>query len=164
MASEQDIRVRIAPSPTGYLHLGTARTALYNYLFAKQEKGAFVIRIEDTDQSRSLPLYEQDILDGLKILGLSWDEGPDVEGEYGPYRQSGRIAIYTKYLNRLLKEEKAYTCFCTKEQLEEERKAMMAQGLAPKYSGHCRGLSLEQIGAYKKEGKESDLRLKVPND
>lgn len=164
MALQQPIRVRIAPSPTGYLHLGTVRTALYNYLFAKQSKGAFVVRIEDTDQSRSLPLYEQDILDGLSMLGLRWDEGPDIGGPYGPYRQSERTNIYTSYIHRLVKEGKVYKCFCTKEQLEEERRAMLAQGLAPKYSGQCRNLSLEQITAYEKEGRESILRIKIPSD
>lgn len=164
MAPEQPVRVRIAPSPTGYLHLGTVRTALFNYLFARKEKGSFVIRIEDTDHSRSLPLYERDILDGLKAMGLVWDEGPDIGGSYGPYRQSERTDIYKKYVRRLISEGKAYKCFCLKEQLEEERKAMIAQGLAPKYSGTCRNLTPEQIDAYEKEGKESVLRLKVPFD
>lgn len=164
MASEQEIRVRIAPSPTGYLHLGTVRTALYNYLFAKKEKGSFVLRIEDTDKGRSLPLYEQDILEGLKMLGVQWDEGPDIGGPYGPYRQSERSDIYASYLKKLLDENKAYRCFCSREQLEEERKAMIAQGLAPKYGGTCRNLTSEQVSALEKEGKESVIRLRVPSD
>ncbi|OGM91841.1 glutamate--tRNA ligase [Candidatus Wolfebacteria bacterium RIFCSPHIGHO2_01_FULL_48_22] len=164
MASEQPIRVRIAPSPTGYLHLGTVRTALYNYLFAKKEKGAFVLRIEDTDQSRSLPLYEQDILEGLQALGLTWDEGPDIGGSHGPYRQSERTKQYTERLQALVRGGKAYKCFCTKEQLDEERKGMIAAGLAPKYSGTCRNLTAEQVAQYEKDGKESVLRIKVPLD
>ncbi len=161
---EQAVRVRIAPSPTGYLHLGTVRTALYNYLFAQKEKGSFIVRIEDTDQSRSLPLYEQDILEGLRSLGFAWDEGPDVGGDFGPYRQSERTNIYKKYLQRLLTEGKLYKCFCTKEQLEEERKAMIAQGLAPKYGGTCTHMAANAVIALEKEGKESVLRLRVPND
>jgi glutamyl-tRNA synthetase len=164
MPSEKPVRVRIAPSPTGYLHIGTVRTALYNYLFARKEGGVFVVRIEDTDQSRSLPLYEEDILSGLRTLGLQWDEGPDAGGPHAPYRQSERTNAYQKYLQKLTAEGKAYKCFCSKEQLEEERKAMMAQGLAPKYGGTCRNLSSEQVAALEKEGKESVLRLRVPAD
>jgi glutamyl-tRNA synthetase len=145
--------VRIAPSPTGPLHLGTARTALFNWLFAKNQGGAFILRIEDTDLERSDPKYEKDILETLQWLGLSWDEGPPLDadlrglkadsrgqykGEYGPYRQSERLDIYEKYIKKLLEENKAYYCFCTKEELEAERQAMLSQGLPPKYSGKCR--------------------------
>lgn len=132
------IRVRIAPSPTGLLHFGTARTALFNWLFARHNGGSFIVRIEDTDLERSDRKYEKDILDGLSWLGLDWDEGPDRGGEYGPYRQSERLDIYEKYLKRLLDEQKAYYCYCTKEELEIERQAMLSQGLPPKYSGRCR--------------------------
>ncbi len=150
---KKEVRVRIAPSPTGPLHLGTARTALFNWLFAKNQGGAFILRIEDTDLERSDPKYEKDILETLQWLGLSWDEGPPLDadlrglkadsrgqykGEYGPYRQSERLDIYEKYIKKLLEENKAYYCFCTKEELEAERQAMLSQGLPPKYSGKCR--------------------------
>ena len=159
----EEIRVRIAPSPTGYLHLGTVRTAFFNYLFAKKEGGKFIIRIEDTDQGRSLPVYEQDILEGLKLLGITWDEGPDVGGPHGPYRQSERTELYTSYIQKLLDEKRAYYCFCSKEDLEAERQAMLSQGLFPKYSGTCRSLSNEEVTARKKEGKEGVVRMIIPN-
>lgn len=127
---KKEVRVRIAPSPTGPLHLGTARTALFNWLFAKNQGGTFILRIEDTDLERSDPKYEKDILENLQWLGLTWDERP--------YRQSERLDIYEKYIKKLFKEEKAYYCFCSKEDLEAERQAMLSQGLAPKYSGRCR--------------------------
>jgi glutamyl-tRNA synthetase len=128
--TENKIRVRIAPSPTGPLHLGTVRTALFNWLFAKNQGGTFILRIEDTDLERSHQKYEKDILENLQWLGLAWDEGP--------YRQSERLDIYEKYIKKLLKEEKAYYCFCSKEELETDRQAMLSQGLQPKYSGRCR--------------------------
>ncbi|OGY97013.1 MAG: glutamate--tRNA ligase [Candidatus Liptonbacteria bacterium GWC1_60_9] len=128
--NKREVRVRIAPSPTGPLHFGTARTALFNWLFAKSTGGAFILRIEDTDLERSDTKYEEEIIAGLAWLGLEWDEGP--------VRQSERLEVYEKHLKRLLEEGKAYYCYCTKEDLEEERQAMMAQGLAPKYSGRCR--------------------------
>ena len=103
-----EVRVRFAPSPTGYLHIGGARTALFNFLFAKKYQGVFILRIEDTDFERSKPEYEKDILDSLKWLGIEWDEGPDIGGPYGPYRQSKRGKIYKKYLEKLLSEDKAY--------------------------------------------------------
>ncbi len=128
--NKREVRVRIAPSPTGPLHFGTARTALFNWLFAKSAGGAFILRIEDTDLERSDAKYEEEIIAGLRWLGIEWDEGP--------VRQSDRLEVYEKHLKRLLDEGKAYHCYCTKEDLEEERQAMMAQGLAPKYSGRCR--------------------------
>jgi len=145
MTDTPPVRVRIAPSPTGYLHLGIIRAALFNYLFAKKENGKFIIRIEDTDIERSLPIYEKDILDGFKALHINWDEGPDIGGDYGPYRQSERVKIYKQHLEKMLSLKKAYWCFCTKEELEEERKAMMSAGLFPKYSGKCRNLNEEEI-------------------
>lgn len=150
------IRVRFAPSPTGPLHVGGVRTALFNWLFAKQNNGKFILRIEDTDTARSEKRYEEGIMEALQWLGLNWDEGPNPEllnlkeqgkesksqyiGNYGPYRQSERIEIYKYYLEKLLKENKAYWCYCGKEELEAERQAMLAQGLPPKYSGHCSNL------------------------
>ncbi|MBI3046643.1 MAG: glutamate--tRNA ligase [Candidatus Harrisonbacteria bacterium] len=128
------IRVRIAPSPTGYLHIGTARTALFNWLFAKKHGGKFILRIEDTDLERSDKKYEKDIIDGLRWLGLDWDEGP--------HRQSERLAIYEKYLQNLLSENQAYYCACTKETLEKERQLQIKKGEAPKYSGRCRNFKI----------------------
>lgn len=137
------VRVRLAPSPTGLFHFGTARTAIFNWLFAKQNQGVFVLRIEDTDRERSEKRYEEEIFEALHWLGIDWDEGPvsgGEKGDYGPYRQTERTAIYKKYLSRLLEEKKAYYCYCTKEDLEAERQAMLAQGLPSKYGGHCRNL------------------------
>jgi glutamyl-tRNA synthetase len=148
------IRVRIAPSPTGYLHIGTARTALFNWLFAKKNKGKFVLRIEDTDLERSDVKYEKDIIEGLKWLGLDWDEGP--------YRQSERLDIYEKYVNQLLDEGAAYYCFCSKEELETERQAMLAQGFAPKYSGKCRALNSKEVKTKLKKNEGHVIRFKVP--
>lgn len=128
--SRNEVRVRIAPSPTGPLHFGTARTALVNWLFAREQGGAFILRIEDTDLERSDKKYEEEIIEGLRWLGLNWDEGP--------LRQSNHLLRYETYLGKLLSEGKAYYCYCTKEELEEERQAMLAQGIAPKYSGRCR--------------------------
>lgn len=127
---KEKIRVRIAPSPTGYLHIGTARTALFNWIFAKKNGGKFILRIEDTDLERSEKRFEDDILDGLKWLGLNWDEWP--------YRQSERLEIYEKYLKQLLKEKKAYYCDCTKEELEKERESQLKKGDSPKYNGRCK--------------------------
>ena len=134
----KEIRTRLAPSPTGPLHIGTARTALFNWLFAKQNKGKFILRIEDTDKERSKKEYEGQIIEGLKWLGLDWDEGP--------YRQSERTEIYKKYLQKLLDEKKAYYCYCTKEELEAEKQEMSARGLPPKYSGRCRDLKSPPAG------------------
>lgn len=125
-----DVRVRLAPSPTGPMHIGTARTGLFNWLFAKQNNGRFILRIEDTDKERSEKKHEEGILDALSWLGLNWDEGP--------YRQSERIEIYKKYLQQLLDDKKAYYCYCTKEELEAQRQVMIAEGRSPRYSGHCR--------------------------
>src|SRR3989344_5960565 len=147
------VRVRIAPSPTGYMHIGTVRTALFNWLFAKQHGGDFVLRIEDTDLERSKKEYEEDLIDNLKWLGLTWDESP--------IRQTDRLDIYEKYLGRLLEEGKAYYCFCSKEQLEMERQAMLAQGFAPKYSGRCRTIGIAEAAARVKKGEDSVIRLKV---
>ncbi|MCL4437491.1 glutamate--tRNA ligase, partial [Patescibacteria group bacterium] len=134
----KEIRTRLAPSPTGPLHIGTARTALFNWLFAKQNKGKFILRIEDTDKERSKKEYEDQIVEGLKWLGLNWDEGP--------YRQSERTEIYKQYLKKLLDEEKAYYCYCSKEELEADKQKMIANGLPPKYSGRCRNLKQPPAG------------------
>jgi len=151
---KKPVRVRIAPSPTGPLHLGTARTALFNWLFAKKNNGVFIVRIEDTDLERSDPKYEKDILNGLRWLNLTWNEEI--------IRQSERLNIYEKYINALFHKGLVYYCFCTKEQLEEERQAMLAQGIAPKYSGRCRHLSDEDASKRLKNGDSSIIRFKIP--
>ena len=157
-----EIRVRFAPSPTGFLHIGGARTAFFNYLFAKKNQGSFILRIEDTDIERSKPEYEKDIMESLKWLGIEWDEGPDIGGNYGPYRQSERREIYKKYLEKLLAEDKAYYCFCSEDELEAQRQYQLSIGEAPRYSGKCAGLSKEVVEKYLAEGKPSVIRFKVP--
>lgn len=155
-------RVRLAPSPTGYFHIGTARTALFNYLIAKKYEGKFILRIEDTDLIRSKAEFEKDILDNLKWLGLFWDEGVEVGGPYGPYRQSERKEIYKKYLEKLIKENKAYYCFCSEEELEIKRQEMLSRGEAPRYDGHCRKLTPNEIKNNLRKKKNFVIRLKMP--
>jgi len=155
------VRVRMAPTPSGKLHLGTAHTALFNWFFAKHYQGKFVLRIDDSDPKRRQKEYEEDILESLKWLGVSWDEGPDIGGAYGPYRQSERMGRYWQYVERLLKEGKAYYCFCSPQELEKERKKMLAEGRAPKYLGKCRSLTKAQIERLKKQGRKGAVRLKV---
>jgi len=154
MIPKKEVRVRIAPSPTGHFHIGTARTALFNWLFAKKNGGCFILRIEDTDLERSDSRYETDILESLKWLGLDWDEGP--------YRQSERLAVYEKYINILLKQGSVYYCFCTKEELAAERISQLTNGHAPRYSGRCRSLDQKTVKEKLKRGEPSVLRLKVP--
>ena len=156
-------RVRLAPSPTGLFHLGTARTGLFNYLFTRKAGGKFILRIEDTDKERSKKEYEDNILEGLKFLGMEWDEGPDINGSLGPYRQSERLEIYEKYLHQLLEEEKAYYCFCSPEEIEAQKEEMIARGVPPKYSGKCRDLPKSTVETYLKEGKQATIRIKMPN-
>ena len=156
------IRVRFPPSPTGFMHIGNVRTALFNYLFARKNNGKFILRIEDTDRERSKKEYEDDIIEGLKWLNINWDEGPDIGGPYGPYRQSERLEIYKFYINKLLNEEKAYLCFCSEEDLEKEREEMLNKGLMPKYSRKCRNLSKEQIEEKLKENPNPVVRFKTP--
>lgn len=134
----EKIRLRFPPSPTGPLHIGNARTILFNYLFAKQNKGETVLRIEDTDTERSKLEWVQNIIDELHWLGMDWNEGPDVGGPHSPYKQSQRTDIYKKYLQQLLTEKKAYYCICTPEELEEKKQKQTALGKAPKYDGKCR--------------------------
>ncbi len=156
-------RVRLAPSPTGLFHLGNARTGLFNYLFARKAGGKFILRIEDTDRERSKKKYEDTILEGLKSLGIEWDEGPNIEGPFGPYRQSERLEIYEKYLRQLFKEGKAYYCFCSLEEIEAQKEEMIARGVSPKYPGKCRDLSENTVKTYLDEGKSSVIRIKMPN-
>jgi nondiscriminating glutamyl-tRNA synthetase len=159
----KDIRVRMAPSPTGWLHIGTARTALFNYLAAKHYGGKFILRIEDTDLERSNKEYEEDIIQGLKWLGMVWDEGPDVGGDYGPYRQTERISLYHKYLQQLLDEDKAYRCFCTTDELEAQKQEALSRGEQPKYIGKCGRLDKETVQKNISEGKESVIRFRMPS-
>lgn len=160
--TEKQIRVRLAPSPTGLFHVGTARTALFNYLFARKHGGVFIVRIEDTDTARSEKKFEEDILAGLTWLGLTWDEGPHKDGGYGPYNQSERIDLYKKHLDILFEKDLAYHCFCTKEELEAQKNYMMASGLPPKYSGQCAGLTKEESEQKKNEGVSSVIRFRTP--
>ncbi len=157
-------RVRIAPSPTGDPHVGTAYIGLLNYLFAAQRGGQFVLRIEDTDRTRFVPTSEQMIFDSLRWLGLSWNEGPDVGGPYGPYRQSERTEIYREYCDLLLKSGHAYRAFETPEELEDERRAQMAAKQPPKYNGRSRNLSPTEVEAEIAAGKPFTIRLKVPTE
>ncbi|MDO8490003.1 MAG: glutamate--tRNA ligase [bacterium] len=155
------VRTRLAPSPTGFLHIGTARTALFNYLFAKHHGGQFILRVEDTDVERSTKEFEKDILDGLSWLGMQWDEGPGVGGPYGPYHQSERIDIYEKYLRDLFDRGLLYNCYCTKDILEAEREVQILSRQAPRYNGKCRSLSEEECVAKKASGAPSTLRYKI---
>jgi glutamyl-tRNA synthetase len=162
MSSSNTIRVRIAPSPTGDPHVGTAYIGLINFLYARQGGGKFVLRIEDTDRTRFVPTSEQMIFDALRWLGLSWDEGPDVGGPFGPYRQSERTEIYREHADILLANGSGYRCFCTAEELEASRKQQIAAKMAPRYAGTCRNLSAAQIESNLAEGKPSVIRMKVP--
>ena len=157
------VRVRFAPSPTGYLHLGNARTALFNYIFAKHNNGKLILRIEDTDRERSKKEYEDMLIDDLKWLGIEWDEGIDKGGEYAPYRQSERTEIYKKYIEKLKETGHIYKCYCTPEELEEERKKALAEGRPPRYSGKCRNLTKEEQEKLEREGKNYVWRFRVPD-
>ncbi|RLB06684.1 MAG: glutamate--tRNA ligase [Deltaproteobacteria bacterium] len=156
------VRVRFAPSPTGMLHIGNARTALYNKLFALKHDGAFILRIEDTDVARLDLGAERAIMEDLRWLGLDWDEGPEVGGRYGPYLQSERGNIYQEYAQRLLEKGKVYPCYCTPEELEQMRKMLLAKGERPRYLGRCRELSPTMARELEREGRRPSLRFKVP--
>ena len=156
-----EIRVRIAPSPSGNLHVGTARTALFNYLFAKKNNGKFVLRIEDTDAERTSQAYVDNIFDSLKALGLNWDEGPDVGGNYGPYTQSERFDIYPKYVQELLDKGFAYECFCTPEELEAEKEEATANKKAYVYSKKCENLTEEEKAKLRAEGRKPAIRFNI---
>lgn len=155
-------RVRFAPSPTGQLHIGNVRTALYNWLFARKTGGTFVLRIEDTDVERSEKRFETQLVEDMKWLGLDWDEGPDVGGPYPPYRQSDKMGVYRSYAERLIREQKAYYCFCTAEELERERQQAMAEGRQPIYSGKCRQLDPAEAERRRATGEAAAIRLKIP--
>ena len=181
----EKVRVRFAPSPTGFLHIGSARTALFNYLFAKKHQGKFILRIEDTDVERSKKIFELDIIKNLKWLGLVWDEGPIVAfpkeeteklsifnsqfskekeyiGEYGPYRQSERKNIYRKYLEKLLEKNKAYYCFCSEEELKAKKQEQISRGIPPHYNGKCAKIPLEEAKKRLEKKEPAVIRFKVP--
>jgi nondiscriminating glutamyl-tRNA synthetase len=156
------IRVRYAPSPTGHLHIGNSRTALFNYLFARSRGGKFIVRIEDTDQKRNIEGGEESQLKFMKWMGIEWDESVDIGGPYGPYRQTERLDIYRKYVNDLLERGLAYKCYCTEEELEREREEQTARGETPKYSRRCLHLTPEQERAFLAEGRVPSIRFRVP--
>ncbi|MBN2184816.1 MAG: glutamate--tRNA ligase [Candidatus Krumholzibacteriota bacterium] len=157
----KEVRVRFAPSPTGFLHVGGARTALFNWLFARHNGGSFIIRIEDTDEQRSSPEYEESLLEDLRWLGLDWDEGPVTGGDHGPYRQTERVAIYKEYAGELVKRGAAFPCFCTDEELEIKRESMRAEGKPPQYDGTCRSLGEDAIRKKREDGIPESIRFEV---
>jgi glutamyl-tRNA synthetase len=158
------VRVRFAPSPTGHIHLGSARTALYDYLIARQTGGQFVLRLEDTDQKRYVPGSEQELMDGLHWLGLEWDEGPDIGGPYGPYRQTQRKELYQEYARRLIDSGHAYYCFCTPQRLERVRQQQMRDKLPAHYDGTCRRLDPDEAAARVARGEPHVVRFKMPRE
>ena len=162
--NENQVRVRFAPSPTGYLHIGGARTALYNWLFARHCGGRFLLRIEDTDRNRFVPDALADITASLRWLGIDWDEGPEAGGEYGPYFQSERLEHYREYAEQLLSEGKAYRCYCTPERLEELRKSQEAAKQPLGYDRYCCNLTEEQRRDLEKSGAKSVVRFKIPRE
>lgn len=159
---EQKVRVRFAPSPTGYLHLGGVRTALFNWLFARHYKGRFILRIEDTDLERSDSISEGTIISSLKWLGLDWDEGPEIGGEYAPYRQRERLNIYQEFADKLLQDGKAYYCYCTEEGLEAKRKQALEEKRHPGYDGKCRNLTESEKQQLIDSGRKPVIRFKIP--
>lgn len=158
------VRARFAPSPTGHVHLGSARTALYDYLIAKQTGGQFILRIEDTDRKRLVEGAEEELINSLHWLGIDWDEGPGKDGPYGPYRQSERKEIYQKYARELIEKDAAYYCFCTPERLSQVRQEMQKNKLPPHYDGFCRHLSKAEAEARVKAGEPHVIRFKSPKE
>src|SRR6478735_2777028 len=158
------MRVRFAPSPTGHLHVGNARTALFNWLLARGHAGTFILRVEDTDLERSTKASEQKILEDLRLMGLHWDEGVEAGGDVGPYRQSERFEIYREHADRLIAAGHAYYCFCSPETLDAERKAQLAAGLPPKYAGTCRAITPAVADERRMAGERAVIRMRVPED
>jgi glutamyl-tRNA synthetase len=159
-----EVRTRFAPSPTGSLHVGTARTALFSYLFARRNGGRFVLRIEDTDVERNVEGGADQLVEALRWLGLDWDEGYAKGGPHGPYVQSERLDRYHLAVNSLIAHGQAYPCWCTPEELEARSQARRARGLPPGYDGHCRGLTIRQVQAYEAEGRKAAVRFRLPNE
>lgn len=162
--TNQQVRVRYAPSPTGQLHIGGARTALFNYLFARKNNGTFILRIEDTDQTRHVADAEEKQMEGLRWLGIEWDEGVGAGGDYGPYRQTERLDLYQQYVKELMERGAAYECFCTEEEIAAERAKQEARGETPMYSGRCRNLSEADKAKLRAEGRKPTVRFLVPKD
>jgi glutamyl-tRNA synthetase len=159
----KEVRVRFAPSPTGDLHVGNIRTALFDWAYARHTGGSFIFRIEDTDTTRVTDEYIQAAIDTLKWLGLNWDEGPEVGGPNGPYLQSQRLDIYAKWAQQFLDQKDAYYCYCKPDELEARREAQRAANVAPGYDGQCRDLTDAQIAQYKAEGREAVVRMRMPD-
>ena len=164
MSTFKQTRVRIAPSPTGRMHLGTARTALYDYLLARQTGGQFILRLEDTDRKRYVPGAEDELMRGLRWLGLEWDEGVDVGGPYGPYRQSERKEIYLHYARQLVESDHAYYCFCSTERLERVRQEQQKAKLHVRYDGTCRRLDPDEAEKRVAQGEPHVIRFKIPEE
>lgn len=158
------VRLRYAPSPTGHLHIGGARTALFNYLYARHLGGKFILRIEDTDLERNVERAAEEFANNLRWLGIEWDEGPDVGGPFGPYVSTERLDIYRQYVDQLRAAGLVYDCYCSEEELAEERERFLAKGELPRYSGHCRHLSAEQVHEYEAQGRKPTVRLRVPDE
>ena len=163
MSNKSQVRVRFAPSPTGDLHVGNIRTALFDWAYARHTDGKLIFRIEDTDTERVTDQYIKAAIDTLKWLGLNWDEGPEVGGEYGPYLQSQRLEIYATWAQKFLDQGDAYHCYCSAEELEERRSAQMKSNQAPGYDGKCRDLSAQQVSEYKSLGRKPVVRMRMPD-
>ncbi|NLG51909.1 MAG: glutamate--tRNA ligase, partial [Chloroflexi bacterium] len=161
---DNTVRVRFAPSPTGFFHVGGARTALYNWLFARHHGGKFILRIEDTDRTRYNPEAMPDLLEGLRWLGLCWDEGPEVGGNYGPYLQSDRLELYHHYAQQLVEEGRAYPCYCTPERLAALREDQRAAGAVAGYDRRCRTLTRAERAECEAQGIRPVIRLAVPTE
>ena len=157
------VRVRFAPSPTGYLHLGNIRTALFNYLFSKRRGGKFILRIEDTDKERSKPEYREALIEDLAWMGIRWDEGPGVGGEHGPYEQSAKLPLYQKYVDQLIREGKAYSCYVTEEEVEESKRLAHLEKRPPRFDNRGRYFSKEEIEKRKARGVKPTVRFKIEN-
>src|SRR3990172_222653 len=157
----ETVRVRFAPSPTGLLHVGNARTAVFNYMLGKKNEGRVVLRIEDTDVERSTDASMDQILEDLRWMGIRWDEGPDCNDPHGPYRQSQRLSVYRQHIDQLYQKERVYKCFCSSERLEALRKDQLSKGQMPRYDGRCLSLSQEEISRLESEGLQPALRYRV---
>jgi len=164
MISQKEIRLRFAPSPTGRMHLGSARTALYNYLLARRLNGKFILRIEDTDQKRFVPGSEAELVEGLRWLGLKYDEGPDVGGPYGPYRQTERREIYQQYAWQLVQKGYAFPCFCTADRLQQVRQHQMSTQQNPRYDGTCRNLDPDEARHRVDSGEKYVIRFRMQEE
>ena len=162
-AASSGVRVRFCPSPTGSPHVGLARTALFNWAFARHHGGTFVFRIEDTDAARDSQESYETLLEVMRWLGFDWDEGPEVGGPYGPYRQSERYDLYADVARKLLDAGRAYHCYCSTEELDERNEKARSEGRAPGYDGHCRELTAEQVAAFEAEGRRPVVRFRMPD-